>query len=122
MSQTNYKLKRGDYLTIEGTATDINGAAVDISSGYTFVVTIKRRFGQADESALVHKNSVDDASRFSVSSNVVTISVLLSSESNGANLGAYQYDTWAVETATGQETPIECGTITISDTATDTKA
>lgn len=118
---TNYTLKRGEYLTIKGTATDQDGNAVDISSGYTFAASVKKNLSDTDLAAYVSIDSTAQSSRFTVSGSTITIAVMLTSESNAAEIVTYKYDAWAVETSSSQETPVETGDLTITDTPTDNK-
>ena len=117
----DYTLKTGEHLTLTGTATDDAGAAVDISTGYTFTATIKKRLAELDADAFVHINSITDAGRFLAVAEAVTATILSSVESNTADISGYAYDLWAANDANGTEYLVDCGSITFTDSVSDEK-
>ena len=117
----NYTIRKGEHFTLKGTATDDDGNAVTLTSGYTFAAVVKRFQGTADADALVDIDSSTDVARFSTSSNTVTATIITSAESNGADPARYYFDLWAKKASTGQEYLVESGAVFIKDSATNTK-
>ena len=69
---SDYTIRKGEHLTLKGTAVDDDGGAVTLTSGYTFVAKSKRYHSSADSAALSDVDSTNDSTRFSTSSNTAT--------------------------------------------------
>jgi len=122
-------IKKGEHLTLRGTAYDDDGNELDVSTGYNFVAKVKRHQSDSDAEAKIDIDSVNEPGKFSVSEGPlgtlcrVTATIISSFQSNNdLDLGPHHFGWWAKSTVDGQEYLIREGIVLVVDSTVDTKS